>query len=116
MRGHDGVLMVALGNYYEATRRVALETPALDGDISADVAVIGGGITGVSAALHLAERGFGVALLEAEHIGWGAAGIWREREQGEDAGGGRAREKIVGYVGGGGRSAAFANPAVWDSL
>ena len=74
MRGHDGVLMVALGNYYEATRRVALETPALDGDISADVAVIGGGITGVSAALHLAERGFGVALLEAEHIGWGASG------------------------------------------
>jgi len=66
--------MAALGNYYEATRRVALKTSPLDGDISVDVAIIGGGITGVSAALHLAERGYNVALLEAEHIGWGASG------------------------------------------
>jgi gamma-glutamylputrescine oxidase len=66
--------MATLGNYYEATRRVALETSPPHGDMAADVAIIGGGITGVSAALHLAERGFGVALLEAEHIGWGASG------------------------------------------
>jgi gamma-glutamylputrescine oxidase len=51
-----------------------LETAALDGDVSVDVAIIGGGITGVSAALHLAERGYDVALLEAEQIGWGASG------------------------------------------
>jgi gamma-glutamylputrescine oxidase len=63
-----------LGNYYEATRRVALETPVLAGDMTVDVAIIGGGISGVSAALHLAERGYTVALLEAEHIGWGASG------------------------------------------
>ncbi len=43
-------------------------------DLSVDVAIIGGGITGISAALHLAERGYSVALLEAEHIGWGASG------------------------------------------
>jgi gamma-glutamylputrescine oxidase len=66
--------MAALGNYYEATRRVALETPILPGDLTVDVAIIGGGISGVSAALHLAERGYSVALLEAEHIGWGASG------------------------------------------
>jgi gamma-glutamylputrescine oxidase len=66
--------MAALGNYYEATRRVALETPVLPGDLTVDVAIIGGGISGVSAALHLAERGYSVALLEAEHIGWGASG------------------------------------------
>jgi gamma-glutamylputrescine oxidase len=66
--------MAALGNYYEATRRVPLETPALAGDLTVDVAIIGGGISGVSAALHLAERGYSVALLEAEHIGWGASG------------------------------------------
>jgi gamma-glutamylputrescine oxidase len=61
-------------NYYEATRRVDLSTSPLDGDISVDAAIVGGGITGVSAALHLAERGFKVALLEAHEIGWGASG------------------------------------------
>jgi gamma-glutamylputrescine oxidase len=65
---------MALGNYYEATRRIELQTPALAGDLTVDVAIIGGGISGVSAALHLAERGYSVALLEAEHIGWGASG------------------------------------------
>jgi gamma-glutamylputrescine oxidase len=65
---------MALRNYYEATRAVALETRRLDGDLRADVAIIGGGITGCSAALHLAERGYAVALLEAEEIGWGASG------------------------------------------
>jgi len=39
-----------------------------------DVAIIGGGFTGVSAALHLARAGVGVKVLEAEHIGWGASG------------------------------------------
>ena len=66
---------MTLGNYYHATRRVALATTPLDGDLTVDVAIIGGGITGVSAALHLAERGYSVALLEAgETIGWGASG------------------------------------------
>ncbi len=66
---------MTLGNYYTATRRVDLATSALDGGLTADVAIIGGGITGVSAALHLAERGYSVALLEAgETIGWGASG------------------------------------------
>jgi gamma-glutamylputrescine oxidase len=65
---------MSLGNYYEATRKVELNTRKLDGDVSVDVAIVGGGITGVSAALHLAERGFNVAVLEAEHIGWGASG------------------------------------------
>ncbi|MBC7984268.1 MAG: FAD-binding oxidoreductase, partial [Candidatus Obscuribacterales bacterium] len=40
----------------------------------ADVCIIGGGIAGCSAALELAERGYRVVLLEAEHIGWGASG------------------------------------------
>ena len=62
------------GNYYQATKRVDLVTRPLDGDLTVDVAIIGGGITGVSAALHLAERGYNVALLESEEIGWGASG------------------------------------------
>ncbi len=40
----------------------------------ADVAVIGGGFTGLSAALHLAEAGIDVALVEARRVGWGASG------------------------------------------
>lgn len=47
---------------------------ALDGDIDADVVVIGGGFTGLSTALHLAERGRSVVLLEAASIGFGASG------------------------------------------
>ncbi len=43
-------------------------------DRSADVAIIGGGYTGISAALRLAKAGASVALLEAEHLGWGASG------------------------------------------
>lgn len=65
---------MAYNNYYQATRKVDLTTQPLDGGVTADVAIVGGGITGVSAALHLAERGYDVALLEAEDIGWGASG------------------------------------------
>jgi glycine/D-amino acid oxidase-like deaminating enzyme len=48
--------------------------PELSGVVHADVAVIGGGFTGCTAALALAPRGAKVALLEGAHIGWGASG------------------------------------------
>ncbi len=48
--------------------------PTLAGRLEVDVCVVGGGIAGCSTALHLAERGYRVALLEAEVIGWGASG------------------------------------------
>lgn len=48
--------------------------PRLDADHQTEVAVIGGGYTGLSAALHLAGAGVGVTLLEAETPGWGASG------------------------------------------
>ena len=47
---------------------------AAKGAISADVCVIGGGYTGLSAALHLAQRGYRVTLLEAQRVGFGASG------------------------------------------
>ncbi len=47
---------------------------ALAGEHRCDVVVVGGGFTGVSAMLHLAERGYDVVLLEANRIGWGASG------------------------------------------
>jgi gamma-glutamylputrescine oxidase len=61
-------------SYYAATMNRSLECPALRGDLRADVCVIGGGYTGLSSAIHLAERGYSVVLLEAERIGWGASG------------------------------------------
>ena len=50
------------------------DTRPLEGDRRADVAVVGAGYTGLSAALHLAERGVGVAVLDAAEPGWGASG------------------------------------------
>ena len=51
-----------------------LRLPALAGSQRADVAIIGGGITGLSAALHLREAGCSVAVLEGREIGWGGSG------------------------------------------
>ncbi|MBS0125700.1 NAD(P)/FAD-dependent oxidoreductase [Thetidibacter halocola] len=62
------------GGCYWADTVAPLHWPALEGDAQADVAVIGGGFTGLSTALHLAQAGVSVALLEAEHPGWGASG------------------------------------------
>ncbi|MEE8536360.1 MAG: FAD-binding oxidoreductase [Kiloniellales bacterium] len=61
-------------SYYAATAVGAHERPALRGAADCDVCVVGGGFTGLSAALHLAERGYDVVLLEAERLGWGASG------------------------------------------
>ena len=48
--------------------------PALQGDRRADLCVIGGGLTGLSAALHAAQGGRSVVLLDAQRVGWGASG------------------------------------------
>ncbi|HET7314410.1 FAD-binding oxidoreductase [Salinisphaera sp.] len=62
-------------SYYRDSRRISLApTPPLGGARRVDVAVVGGGVTGCSAALNLAERGYSVALVEANRIGWGASG------------------------------------------
>lgn len=48
--------------------------PQAKGPMQCDVCIVGGGFTGLSAALNLAEAGYDVVLLEAERIGWGASG------------------------------------------
>lgn len=59
---------------WAATAPPAPETGPLDGPARTGVAVVGGGFTGLSAALHLAEAGQDVTLLEQAEIGWGASG------------------------------------------
>ena len=59
---------------WEKTAPPAPLTTALTGDVTADVVIVGGGYTGLSAALHLAEAGTRVVLLEAREIGFGGAG------------------------------------------
>lgn len=61
-------------SYYEASTRRPPPAAPLQGRITVDVCVVGGGYAGLSAALELATHGYSVALLEARTIGWGASG------------------------------------------
>lgn len=59
---------------YAASADRSLAFPSLDENVRTHVAIIGGGYTGLSAALHLAEAGVDVVVVEAERVGWGASG------------------------------------------
>ncbi|OUE42352.1 gamma-glutamylputrescine oxidoreductase [Billgrantia desiderata SP1] len=63
-----------VASYYAATANFSPERPALEGDIECEVCVVGAGFTGISSALHLAEQGHDVVVLEAARVGFGASG------------------------------------------
>jgi gamma-glutamylputrescine oxidase len=67
-------LKPAVDSYYGASAPTPERHPQLRGSIECDVCVVGGGIAGCSVALHLAERGYRVVLLEEQRIAWGASG------------------------------------------
>jgi gamma-glutamylputrescine oxidase len=61
-------------SYYLATAAAATPAPVLAGETETDLVVVGGGCTGLSAALHAARQGLSVVVLEAGRVGWGASG------------------------------------------
>ncbi|MEM9970450.1 MAG: FAD-binding oxidoreductase [Pseudomonadota bacterium] len=61
-------------SWYAATADIGPERPHLDGDLRADVAVIGAGFTGLSTALHCAQKGLDVVVMDAHRVGFGASG------------------------------------------
>ena len=83
-------------SWYAASAEIPPPRPPAEGALKCDVCVVGGGFTGLSAALHLAERGYEVILLEAQRVGFGASG----RNGGQVGTGQRleqdALEKLVG--------------------
>lgn len=85
-------------SWYAATADIGAERPALDSDLTCDVAVIGAGYTGLSAALHAAQKGLNVVVVDAHRVGFGASGrnggqvgtgwnkdqMWLEKRLGRD--------------------------------
>ncbi|MDO9236013.1 MAG: FAD-binding oxidoreductase [Aquabacterium sp.] len=65
---------LASDSYYDATVQRPATRASLGDDIECDVAIVGGGLAGLSAAIELADRGHDVVLLEAKQVGWGASG------------------------------------------
>jgi gamma-glutamylputrescine oxidase len=63
-----------IDSYYTRTANPAPARPALEGEIEADVCIVGGGLAGLSTALSLAERRRNAVVLEARRVAWGASG------------------------------------------
>lgn len=61
-------------SYYAASANPSPERPELKGDHEIDVCIVGAGYSGLSTGLHLAEKGYKVAIIEGARVGWGASG------------------------------------------
>ena len=61
-------------SYYTATATTAPKHNRLEGEVAADVCIVGAGYTGLSAAIELAAAGYRTVVLEAETVGYGASG------------------------------------------
>src|SRR5579859_6447190 len=62
-------------SWYAATMVATPERARLTFDLDVDVCVVGGGLAGLTVAREVAKRGWSVAVLEANRIGWAASGL-----------------------------------------
>ena len=83
------------GSYYAASANYRTDYPELTGDNTADVCIVGSGFTGISAALHLAEKGYKVHVVEANRVSWGASG----RNGGQIIGGISGEQRLAKALG-----------------
>jgi gamma-glutamylputrescine oxidase len=88
-----------VSSYYAATAHPPAAAPVLAGSIECDACVVGAGIAGCSAALHLAERGMRVVLLEEHRVGWGASGRSGAQALFGVAAGQAKLERLIGAAG-----------------
>lgn len=95
-------------SYYAASIEQESQYPKLEGEHEVDVAIIGGGFTGVASAIELAERGFKVAIVEAHKIGWGATGRNGGQVTGSLSGDGAMVKQMRQHIG------AEAENFVWN--
>lgn len=63
-----------IDSYYQATVTPFPQQPSLDQSVEADVCIIGGGMTGLSAAIELRQKGYSVVVLESRRLAWGGSG------------------------------------------
>ena len=92
-------------SYYVATAPRGAGYPALESALECDVAIVGGGLAGLSAAVELAQRGYSVVVLEAQQVGWGASG----RNGGQVIAGLACDQSVIEQ-----QLGATASRAVWD--
>ena len=83
------------GSYYAASVHHVTDYAPLRGEHRADVCIIGAGFSGISTALHLAERGYDVRVVEANRVGWGASG----RNGGQIIGGISGEARMAAHLG-----------------
>lgn len=66
-------------SYYAASANPAPERPELQGEQQVDICIVGAGYSGLSTGLHLAEKGYQVAIIEGARVGWGPRGAMAGR-------------------------------------
>jgi gamma-glutamylputrescine oxidase len=91
-------------SYYAASRNIIRHPRRLEGELEADICVIGAGYSGLSTAIHLAEHGFKVVVVEGAGVGWGASGrnggqVVNGLNASLETIGRRYGEKTAGFVG-----------------
>ncbi|MNQ77516.1 Gamma-glutamylputrescine oxidoreductase [compost metagenome] len=86
-------------SYYSASLNEETAYPTLEGEVNVDIAIIGGGFTGVATAVEMAERGYKVALVETHKIGWGATGRNGGQVTGSLSGDAAMRKQMGRHIG-----------------